>query len=103
MFRLYTGPDGESHIEDIEPIPVKVTNVTFGRMAPGGFMDWHPERRRQFVIQLAGEAENTASDGQVRRMKPGSIKLAEDLTGKGHQTRVIGNQECLWMFVVLAE
>ena len=27
--------------------------------------------------------------------------LAEDLTGRGHQMRVIGDEPCVWMFVVL--
>ena len=101
MFRLYAGPDGESHFEDIEPAPVNVTNVTYGRMAAGRFVDWHNERRRQMVILLSGEADITASDGEVRHLKPGAVQLAEDLTGKGHQTRAIGDQECVWMFVVL--
>ncbi len=102
MIRLYTGSDGESHFEDIEPVPLNVTNVTYAKMPAGRFIDWHNERRRQIVILLSGEADITASDGQVRHMKPGAIQLAEDLTGKGHQTRAIGEQECLWMFVVLA-
>ena len=101
MIRLYTGSDGESHFEDIEPVPLNVTNVTYAKM-PGRFIDWHNERRWQIVILLSGEADIKASDGQVRHMKPGAIQLAEDLTGKGHQTRAIGEQECLWMFVVLA-
>ena len=103
FFRLYTGPDGETHIEDIEPVPIKVTEVRYSKGAPGTFSDWHQERRRQFVIQLSGEAEHYASDGQSRRTAPGSIKLAEDTTGKGHRTKVIGDQECVWMFVALAE
>ena len=103
FFRMYSTPDGESHIEDIEQVPVKATEVRYAKGAVGTFSDWHVERRKQFVIQLSGEAEHYASDGQMRKTTPGSVKLAEDLTGKGHRTKVIGDKECVWMFVVVAE
>lgn len=103
MFRMYTGDDEVSHFEDIEAAPYDVSRVTFATIAAGTFGDWHNEGRRQFVLVLSGEADITASDGEVRHMGPGSVMLAEDLTGKGHQMRVTGNHECLWMFVPLAE
>ena len=103
MFRLYAGDDGETHFEDLEAAPFDVTRVTFATIAADTFGDWHNERRRQFVLVLSGEADITASDGEVRHMGPGSVMLAEDLTGKGHQMRVMGGQECQWMFVPLAE
>lgn len=101
FFRLYTSEDGETHFEDIERGPFDVTQVRFATSAPGAFGDWHNERQPQFVLVHSGEAEITASDGEVRRMTPGSTMLAEDLTGKGHQMRVIGDEPCVWMFVVL--
>ena len=103
VFRLYTGADGETHFETIEAIPVDVTRASFGTMPAGGFGDWHNERRRQFVITLVGVAEITVSDGESRRLPPGSVMLAEDLAGKGHQTRVVGDGACSWMFVALAD
>ena len=102
FFRLYPGADGLSHFEDLEPAPFEVSRMTFGTMAADAFGDWHNERRRQFVITLSGEADITAGDGEVRHMQPGSVMLAEDLTGKGHQTKIVGGQECRWMFVPLA-
>jgi quercetin dioxygenase-like cupin family protein len=102
MYRLFTGQDGESHFEDCEPEAFKVTEVSYAAMPAGRFVDWHNERRRQLVVLLSGEAEITASDGEVRRMTPGTVQLAEDLTGKGHQTKSLDGQECLWMFVALA-
>ena len=68
MFRIYSASDGETHFEDIESVPLDVSRVTFSnKMASGGFIDWHNERRRQLVVTLTGEAEITASDGEVRR------------------------------------
>jgi quercetin dioxygenase-like cupin family protein len=100
FFRLYTSEDGETHFEDIDLAPFDVTQMRFATSAPGTFGDWHNERQSQFALVHSGEAEITASDGEVRRMTPGSTMLAEDLTGKGHQMRVIGDEPCVWMFVV---
>src|SRR5688572_21479500 len=90
--RIYNTPDGESHFEDVTDANAPsfpAGEVKFGRMAAGMFADFHCAVRRQFVITLAGGAEITASNGDVRRMDPGSVMLADDLEGKGHQTRVL--------------
>lgn len=113
-FRIYAGSDGESHFEDVDvPMTARehsyelsamapATGVIFRRSAADEFIDWHPAPRRQFVITIAGEAEITASDGETRRVGPGSVMLAEDTAGKGHVTRTIGGRERLSIFVVLA-
>jgi len=101
FFRLFTGPDGETHFEDLDQSPFEVTALRFATSPAGAFGDWHNERQRQFVGVHAGEAEITASDGEVRHMTPGSFMLAEDLTGKGHQMRVLGEEPCTWIFVVM--
>ena len=105
-FRLYTGSDGQSHVEPIDlgrtPAWTKglaTTQIAFRESPVGNFIDWHPAPRRQFVITLTGEAEITASDGEVRRVGPGSVMLAEDTTGKGHITRTVGGAERLSIFV----
>ena len=101
--RLYTGPDGQTHAQEIE--------VKFGaggtdgfklmagagaeirRAPPGRVADWHVAPRRQYVITLSGHGEVELVDGTKIELGPGSIDLAEDLTGKGHITRVIGNED----------
>ncbi len=103
IFRLYTSDDGETHFEDMEQGPFEVTGMSFATSQAGAFGDWHNERRRQFVLVHSGEAEITASDGEVRHMTPGAMMLAEDLTGKGHQMRVLGDEPCVWMFVPLKD
>jgi len=67
------------------------------------FVDWHNAPRRQFVINLAGEVEITVSDGEQRRFGPGTILLAEDVTGKGHISRGVGDSDRLSIFVPLAD
>jgi Cupin domain len=111
-FRIYTGPDGLSYFEDINagsvppgaPDPattIATESLIFRTMAPGASMDYHTAPQRQFVITLQGEAELVASGGETRRVGPGSIMLAEDTTGKGHITRVVGSVERHYLFVTL--
>lgn len=96
--RLYTGADGKSHIEDIDldqhPELKELMNaegIMFRSAPPGHLIDWHPAPRRQFVITLSGEAEIGLEDGNLHRFGPGHVNLAEDVTGKGHTTRVVSS------------
>ena len=101
IVRLYTGPDGQSHFEDLTLPPpgaedtglLKVTGLTFRRSPTGRFIDWHNAPRRQYIITLAGAVEIGIGDGSVRRFGQGDVLLAEDLTGHGHTSRNVGEQE----------
>ncbi len=103
IVRIYTGDDGESHFEELELPFEAVANaertaaqsaasVTFSRMQPGAFSDWHTAPRRQYVITLAGQMEIGLGDGTKRLFNPGDVLLADDLTGRGHTTAASGNQ-----------
>ncbi len=116
--RVFTGADGKSHLEDMEPpfvsfvdtegahgegTPVEAaTGITIRRNAPGYFLDWHCAPRRQYTINIGGEVEIRTGDGAVRRFGPGSVLLAEDLTGQGHTTRVVGTETRYTIVVPLA-
>src|SRR5919201_7025946 len=96
--RLYTGEDGQTHIEELDLAShpeltslMATKGVVFRSTQPGYFSDWHTAPRRQYVITLAGEAEIGLRDGSIHRLGPGDVNLAEDLTGTGHTTRVVGN------------
>lgn len=114
-FRIYAGEDGESHFEDVDIILdsqsggsdlsmlYPATGVIFRRSPSDQHLDWHPAPRRQFVVTLSGEAEVEASDGEVRQIGPGTIMLAEDVTGKGHITRAVGPTERLSIFIPLPD
>jgi len=116
--RLYADSEGESRFEDVEielaevdfapPAPplavspaVATTQCIFSVVRAGWFGDWHPTPRRQFFFQFAGELEVEVSDGEMRHLLSGSIVLVEDLTGKGHTTRVVGDVDVLGAFVQL--
>lgn len=116
--RCYADAAGESHFEEVG---VGVESVDFAPPAPplglspfvaterfsfvaapaGWRGDWHPAPRRQFFFCLSGEYEMEVSDGEVRRFRPGSVVLVEDTTGKGHVTRVLGEDGLLTAVVQL--
>ncbi len=109
MFRLYTGPDGQSHIEAIRLARtpewgkgLAATQIVFREDAAGRSLDWHPAPRRQFVIILSGQLEIGLGDGSKHIFGPGDARLVEDTTGRGHTTRVHGNQPCVTATIPLA-
>ena len=62
--RLYTGPDGQSHLEELDLAShpeittlLATKGIVFRSAQPGHFSDWHNAPRRQFVITVSGEAE----------------------------------------------
>jgi hypothetical protein len=65
----------------------------FRTSPPGYSLDWHCASRRQYVIQLAGYIELEVGDGTKVIAGPGDVLLAEDLTGQGHCTRVVGEEQ----------
>lgn len=114
--RIYADANGETHLQDVGPAmkPAAHSAAVSDMMAATGvffretagddyFIDWHNAPRRQFVVNLSGDVEITVSDGEKRCFGPGTILLAEDLTGKGHISRGVGNSRRLVMFVPLAE
>jgi hypothetical protein len=113
--RIYADADGESHFEDVE-VAMKAAPYNTGaisemiaakgvmfRLSGDYFVDWHNAPRRQFVVNVTGMVEIVASDGQKRRLGPGTILLAEDVTGKGHTSRGLGGEERLSLFIPLAD
>jgi hypothetical protein len=96
--RIFTGPDGESHFEELE-VPmtdrpygfisdwVGATGVAFRENHPGQDLDFHVAPRRQFVVNLFGAVELETGLGEVRRLGAGDVLLAEDTTGRGHISR----------------
>jgi quercetin dioxygenase-like cupin family protein len=116
--RVYSGPDGQSHVEDMklafqpfldtegahgEGTPLQAaTGITIRRSPPGYCLEWHNAPRRQYTITLSGQVEIETGDGTVRRFGPGAVLLAEDLTGQGHTTRVVGSEPRVYIVVPLA-
>ena len=120
IVRVYSDAAGESHFADVD---VAMAPVDFAPPAPPvhlsafasadqyGFMggppgwdgDWHPAPRRLLTVYLTGEVEVAVSDGAVRRFRAGDVTLAEDTTGKGHRSRVMGETDALLLVLQLAD
>jgi len=112
--RLFTGPDGQTHAEEIEAkfaagtgndVYKLVANAgaELHRAPPGRVSDWHTAPRRQYVITLSGHGELEVSGGKKISVGPGHIELVEDVTGKGHITRVVGTEDRVTIQVPLAD
>jgi quercetin dioxygenase-like cupin family protein len=119
IWRVYSGADGRSHIAET-PLDMKpfvdtegaygeaaptqpATGITFRVSPPGYVLNWHCAPRRQYSIALSGTAEIEVGDGTVARVGPGDVVLAEDLTGEGHVTRVVGDQPRFYAVVPLTD
>jgi hypothetical protein len=48
---------------------------------------------------LAGSMEVEAGDGETRIFTPGTVLCVTDIVGRGHQTRVVGTDELLLVWV----
>jgi hypothetical protein len=112
IVRLFTGPDNESHFEDIDVelspsghMHVSKLHPTHGIVfrtpPPTHLSDYHPVPKRQYVITLSGQVEIETRGGTIRRFGPGDVMLAEDTTGRGHITRVVGGQPRHYVFIPL--
>jgi len=119
IWRVYSGSDGRSHIAEV-PLEMKpfvdsegahgeaaptqsVTGLTFRVSPPGYVLSWHCAPRRQYSIALSGQAEIEVGDGTVARIGPGDVVLAEDLTGQGHITRVVGDRPRFYAIAPLSD
>jgi hypothetical protein len=95
VVRIFTGPDGQSHFEDIS-LDLQDVGVAGRISAPWGaravqfrevdgeyLLDFHTAPRRQLVVNLTGSVEIETGSGEKRLFGPGSILLADDRTGDG--------------------
>ena len=106
--RIYADEEGVSHFgmigialesNDYAPpaIPLNTTTLEpadasiFLELPAGWYGDWHHIPVRQWLILMSGECEFEAGDGERKRQRAGDVVMLYDTTGKGHCTRVIGD------------
>ena len=114
--RLYTGADDQSHAQDNdvtwrtaklhpdlrESESVKVTGAQFLRWPRGFVWAGHPASKRQYVIIVSGRGEVDVAGGKNVQLTPGRILLAEDVTGRGHTTRIGPDEDLVMLLVPIA-
>jgi hypothetical protein len=105
LIHIYATPDGESHhaiveiSNDTDEIPVTgMTARAYARNAANA-AEWHTAPRRQFAINMTGTLEVEISDGSRHRIGQGDLVFIEDVTGKGHVTRVLSPVTNLFIHV----
>ncbi len=113
IIRIYTGGDGTSHFEDVEPrfAPrgdqsesaelIPGSGIAIRRFGAKRSNPWHHAPGRAAVFTLSGAVDIEIGDGTVRRLGPGDVLIAEDLTGQGHVTREVGPEPRVSIFVPL--
>jgi hypothetical protein len=117
--RLKADKAGESHFEQVTldlteadyrpPAPLlfvshtyRADGLQFVRLPAGWAGESIHPPKHQFLICLKGQLEVTASDGEKQTLGPGDSVLMEDVTGKGHRTRVKGTHECIAAIIPVA-
>jgi len=81
--------------------PIECHSIRIAETEPGGIYDWHPAPRKQYVITLSGTVEFTFGNGDVLVVNPGDMFLAEDLEGKGHKWKIVGDKPWRRLYVHL--
>lgn len=111
--RVYSDSNGESHFEDVEILlkdageigrlseRFPASGIIFRENDADYDYDWHTAPARQYIIMLDGEIEIEVSSGEKRHFRGGDILLVEDVSGRGHKTRVTNNQPRRSIFVTL--
>jgi uncharacterized cupin superfamily protein len=99
VVRIFSGSDGQSHFQDLDVEAFATLasqlgdgDVRLNRGSAKSFSDFHNAPRRQYVVIMSGAMEIEIGDGTTRVLEPGDVLVAEDLTGKGHITRGVGEQ-----------
>jgi hypothetical protein len=105
LINIYTSADGESHVRTVEisnqagEIPVTGMTARAYARSMSSNADWHTAPRKQFAINMSGTLEVELSDGSRQQIGQGDLVYLEDLTGKGHVTRVLSPVTNLFIHV----
>jgi hypothetical protein len=111
IHNLFVDAQGETHFRDIEiewveqrdfsklSARLPATGLIFRETSGDYDLDWHPAPRRQYIINLQGAVQITASDGESRVIGPGEVLLVEDTGGKGHLSKAVAGKMRRSVFV----
>jgi len=102
-YKLYTGTDGNSHIQPgtvAEGQFNQATSIRFQESPPHSFYEWHNAPVEQYVINLSGTLEFETQTGETFILKPGEILIATDTTGTAHKWHLVDDEP--WRRVYVA-
>ena len=89
--------DASAFAPPAPPMPISATEAATGLLylvLPAGWGGaQHPSPRRHVAFCLSGRLRVQAGDGETREFGAGAIWRMEDVTGNGHTTTVIGDED----------
>ena len=92
VIHVFADADGVSHVNRVKvvgsPKELPIDSVIASSIAQG-VEDWHRAPAKTFTINVVGDIEAEVSDGTRVRIGKGDLVYLEDLTGKGHVTRLL--------------
>jgi hypothetical protein len=92
IIHVYADDNGVSHVNRVKvqgsPKPLPVEAVVATSIAQGT-EDWHQAPRKTFTINVVGDIEAEVGDGTKVPIGKGDLVYLEDMTGKGHVTRLL--------------
>ncbi|PSR56759.1 hypothetical protein AHMF7605_26315 [Adhaeribacter arboris] len=101
-YRIYTGPDGHTHVETgvvAENNFNEAGAIRFKETPAPATYDWHPAPTTQYVLTMSGTLEFETFTGETFLLKPGEVLLAMDTTGTGHRWQLIGEDPWIRAYV----
>jgi hypothetical protein len=109
VFRVFADADGETHVRPVAlpevenpgegvqrvrgllNIPASSVGVVeLTDQLPGA--ELHPAPERRLLVLLTGAYEIETTSGEQEVLRPGDCLLTDDLEGKGHFTRDVGDE-----------
>ncbi len=76
-----------------------VSAAQFIRWHAGTVWEWHTAASKQYVVTVSGRGEVEVAGGKKFPLNPGTVLLAEDVSGKGHTTRVLGSDDLVLLLI----
>src|SRR5580658_3439974 len=105
-YRLYSGPDGHSHVvrgHIINHEVIETGSIHFEESPPHSSLDWHTAPTVQYVITLAGVLEFVMHGNKSFTIVPGDVLIAMDTTGSGHKWRLTNDEPWRRAYVTFDE
>ena len=81
IFRMYTGADGKSVIEELSQDDPKLetlktcTGCSLQVNKPSEFSDFHPAPRRRWMTMISGQIDIQLADGTIYSFGPEDLRL----------------------------
>ena len=92
VIHIFADENGVSHVNRVKvvgsPKPLPADAVIASSIAQG-VEDWHKAPAKTFTINVVGDIEGEVGDGTRVKIGKGDLVYLEDLTGKGHVTRLL--------------